>query len=88
MKTSSFITSSLAALAVVGSVGLVFAQSNTSGSPSSPAPAAANQSPPSTNTPPMVTPPVGSMTTPAPATTDSMNNKAAMNEPMARADRN
>jgi hypothetical protein len=28
------------------------------------------------------------MTTPAPATTDSMNNNAAMNEPMARADRN
>ncbi len=86
MKTSSFITSSIAALAVVGSVGLVFAQSSTSGSPSTPAPAEANQ--PSTNTTPMATPPVGGMTTPAPASTDSTNNSAAMNEPVARADRN
>lgn len=85
MKTSSFITSSLAALAVVGSVGLVFAQSSTSGSPSTPAPAEATQPAPST---PMATPPVGGMTTPAPATTDSTNNSAAMNEPVARADRN
>lgn len=88
MKTSSFITSSIAALAVVGSVGLVFAQSSTSGSPSTPAPAAANPTAPSTTTTPMATPPVGGMTTPAPATTDSMNNNAAMNEPVARADRN
>lgn len=90
MKTSSFITSSLAALAVVGSVSLVFAQSSTSGSPSTPAPAAANQLPPSstTTTTPMATPPVGGMTTPAPATTDSTINNAAMNEPVARADRN
>lgn len=33
MKTSNFITSTLAALAVVGSAGLVFAQNNTSGAP-------------------------------------------------------
>lgn len=88
MKTSSFITSSIAALAVVGSVGLVFAQSSTSGSPSTPAPAEANQSAPSTTTTPMATPPAGGMTTPAPATTDSANNNASMNEPVARADRN
>jgi len=78
MKTSSFITSSIAALAVVGSIGLVFAQ--TSPPPAEPAP--------STTTTPMATPPAGDMTTPAPATTDSMNNNAAMNEPVARADRN
>ncbi|KRB97707.1 hypothetical protein ASE11_12700 [Hydrogenophaga sp. Root209] len=86
MKTSSFITSSVAALAVVGSIGLVFAQ--TTPAPSSPAPAEATQPAPSTTTTPMATPPAGGMTTPAPATTDSMNNSAAMNEPVARADRN
>lgn len=85
MKTSSFITSSLAALAVVGSASLVFAQSSTTVTPANPAtPAGAA----STQTTPMATPPVGGMTTPAPSTTDSTNNSAAMNEPVARADRN
>lgn len=84
MKTSSFITSSLVALAVVGSVGLVFAQSG----PASPAAAGGDQTSPPMTTTPMATPPAGGMTTPAPATTDSMNNNAAMNEPVARADRN
>lgn len=88
MKTPSFITSSLAALAVVGSVGLVFAQSGPT-TPANPAATGGDQtSPPMTTTTPMATPPAGGMTTPAPATTDSMNNNAAMNEPVARADRN
>lgn len=86
MKTSSLITSSMAALAVVGSIGLVFAQ--TSPAPTSPAPAETTQQAPSTTTTPMATPPVGDTTTPAPATADSMNNNAATNEPVARADRN
>lgn len=88
MKTSNLITSSLAALAVVGSVGLVFAQTTTPGSGTSATPGVTTQDSPSTTTTPMATPPSGGMTTPAPATTDSMNNNAAMNEPMARADRN
>ncbi|AOF87171.1 hypothetical protein BSY239_1308 [Hydrogenophaga sp. RAC07] len=89
MKTSNLITSSLAALAVVGSVGLVFAQTTTPGSGTSATPGVTTQdSPSTTTTTPMATPPSGGMTTPAPATTDSMNNSAAMNEPMARADRN
>ncbi len=87
MKTSNLITSSLAALAVVGSVGLAFAQTTAPATPDSTAPAATTQDNQSTTTP-MATPPSGGMTTPAPATTDSMNNNAAMNEPMARADRN
>ena len=89
MKTSNLITSSLAALAVVGSVGLVFAQTTTPGSGTSSNPGVITQDSQSTTTP-MATPPSGGMTTPAPATssTDSMNNNAAMNEPVARADRN
>lgn len=87
MKTSNLITSSLAALAVVGSVGLVFAQTTSPGSGTSVNPSVNTQDSQSTTTP-MATPPSGGMTTPAPATTDSMNNNAAMNEPMARADRN
>jgi hypothetical protein len=87
MKTSSFITSSLAALAVVGSVGLVFAQSG-SGTPANPAATGGDQTSPPITTTPMATPPAGGMTTPAPSTTDSTNNNAAMNEPVARADRN
>ncbi|MDP2074398.1 hypothetical protein [Hydrogenophaga sp.] len=87
MKTSNLITSSLAALAVVGSVGLVFAQTTTPGSGTGSTPGVITQDSQSTTTP-MATPPSGGMTTPAPATTDSMNNNAAMNEPMARADRN
>ncbi|WP_300649544.1 hypothetical protein [Hydrogenophaga sp.] len=85
MKTSSFITSSLAALAVVGSATLVFAQTTTTDMPATTTTPAAT---PGTQTTPMATPPVGGMTTPAPTTTDSMNNNAAMNEPVARADRN
>ncbi len=81
MKTSHLITSSLAALAVVGSVGLAFAQTTTQ-TPATPAVT------PNAETAPMATPPAGGMTTPAPATTDSMNNNAAMNAPVARADRN
>lgn len=46
MKISSVFTHSLTALVMAGSASVAFAQSNTSGSPSSPAPAAANQSPP------------------------------------------
>jgi hypothetical protein len=89
MKTSNLITSSLAALAVVGSVGLVFAQTTTPGSGTSSNPGVSTQDSQSTTTP-MATPPSGGMTTPAPSTssTDSMNNNAAMNEPVARADRN
>lgn len=87
MKTSNLITSSLAALAVVGSVGLVFAQTTTPGSGTSSNPGVITQDSQSTTTP-MATPPSSGMTTPAPATTDSMNNNASMNEPMARADRN
>lgn len=87
MKTSNLITSSLAALAVVGSVGLVFAQTTPPGSGTDSTPGVITQDSQSTTTP-MATPPSGGMTTPAPATTDSMNNNAAMNEPMARADRN
>jgi hypothetical protein len=87
MKTSNLITSSLAALAVVGSVGLVFAETTTPGSGTSSNPGVITQDSQSTTTP-MATPPSGGMTTPAPATTDSMNNNAAMNEPVARADRN
>ena len=86
MKTSNLITSSLAALAVVGSVGLVFAQTTTPGSGNSATPGVTTQD--SQTTTPMATPPSGGMTTPAPGTTDSMNNNAAMNEPVARADRN
>jgi hypothetical protein len=87
MKTSNLITSSLAALAVVGSVGLVFAQTTAPGSGTSSTPGVNTQDTQTTTTP-MATPPSGGMTTPAPATTDSMNNNAAMNEPVARADRN
>jgi hypothetical protein len=86
MKTSNLITSSLAALAVVGSVGLVFAQTTAPGSGTSSTPGVNTQD--TQTTTPMATPPSGGMTTPAPATTDSMNNNAAMNEPVARADRN
>lgn len=85
MKTSSFITSSLAALAVVGSATLVFAQTTTTDTPTNSTMPAAT---PSTQTTPMATPPAGGMTTPSPSTTDRMNNNAAMNEPVARADRN
>ena len=88
MKTSNLITSSLAALAVVGSVGLVFAQTTTPGSGSGPGATPGVSTQDSQTTTPMATPPSGGMTTPAPSTTDSMNNNAAMNEPVARADRN
>ncbi len=70
MIVSRVFTASLTALAIAGSAGLAFAQSNTSGSPASPAPAAANQVPPPVGTKPMETAP-GSMAkpdrTPAPA---------------------
>lgn len=89
MKTSNLITSSLAALAVVGSVGLVFAQTTVPGSTTDQTPGVTTQqSPDSTTTTPMATPPSGSMNSSTPSTTDSTNNNASMNEPMARADRN
>lgn len=76
MLTSKFLTASLTALAVVGSAGLVYAQS-TSGTVT-PAPE------PTVQAQPEMTPPAsGGMTTP------TLNRDApTMDQPVARADRN
>jgi hypothetical protein len=83
MLTSKFLTSALTALTVVGTAGLVYAQSTT-GAPSP-------SSEPQVQAQPSVTPPgSGGMTAPASGmTTPAMNQDATtMDQPVARADRN
>lgn len=76
MLTSKFLTATLTALTVVGTAGLVYAQS-TAGDVT-PAPESTVQAQPST------TPPAsGGITTPA-----ANQDASAMDQPLARADRN
>lgn len=55
MKISSVLTHSLTALAIAGGASMAFAQSNATTSPSTPAPAAANQQPPAVGSTPVTT---------------------------------
>jgi hypothetical protein len=97
MITSKFLTATLASLAVIGTAGLVYAQSSST----SPGPGTMNQGTtnPANNTmnqgstnPPTGTLNQGGMTAPAPGstmTTPPMNQNApTMDQPLARADRN